>query len=174
LLAGWGFRGAITALLALLAAALVLSATLLEHRTGIASFKPKFRDIFSKSPAINRLSAARFFLFASRDIWFVVALPVYLQSQLGWSYLAVGSLLALWVIAYGAIQGFAPRITGPKPRRRHRLHLGKYSSRIACRNRSCLADELANRNSAGAWATNFRRRFRSKLFGSFLSYRRLG
>jgi predicted MFS family arabinose efflux permease len=115
LLAGWGFRGAIAALLALLSAALVLSAILLEHRTGIASFKPKFRDIFSKSPAINRLSAARFFLFASRDIWFVVALPVYLQSQLGWSYLAVGSLLALWVIAYGAIQAFAPRITGAKP-----------------------------------------------------------
>lgn len=115
LLAGWGFRGAITALLALLAATFVLSVVLLEHRTGIASFKPKFRDIFSKSKAINRLSAARFFLFASRDIWFVVALPVYLQSQLGWSYLAVGSLLALWIIAYGAVQAFAPRVTGTKP-----------------------------------------------------------
>lgn len=115
LLAAWGFRGAITTLLVLIAATLVLSVILLEHRTGIASFKPKFRDIFSKSAAINRLSAARFFLFASRDIWFVVALPVYLQSQLGWTYLAVGSLLAAWVIAYGAIQTLAPRITGTMP-----------------------------------------------------------
>lgn len=115
LLAAWGFRGAITTLLILLTATLVLSAILLERRTGITSFKPKFRDIFSKSPAINRLSAARFFLFASRDIWFVVALPVYLQSQLGWTYLAVGSLLAVWLIAYGAVQAVSPRITGAMP-----------------------------------------------------------
>ena len=112
LLAAWGFRGAITTLLILLTTAFVLSAILLEQRAGVASFKPKFREIFSKSAAINRLSAARFFLFASRDIWFVIALPVYLQSQLGWTYLAVGSLLAGWMIAYGAIQAFAPRITG--------------------------------------------------------------
>ena len=115
LLAAWGFRGAITTLLILLITAFVLSAILLEQRAGVASFKPKFREIFSKSAAINRLSAARFFLFASRDIWFVIALPVYLQSQLGWTYLAVGSLLAGWMIAYGAIQAFAPRITGTKP-----------------------------------------------------------
>ncbi len=115
LLAAWGFRGAITTLLILLTTAFVLSAILLEQRAGVASFKPKFREIFSKSAAINRLSAARFFLFASRDIWFVIALPVYLQSQLGWTYLAVGSLLAGWMIAYGAIQAFAPRITGTKP-----------------------------------------------------------
>ncbi len=115
LLAAWGFRGAIATLLVLLIAALIFSVVLLEQRAGVASFKPKFRDIFSKSPAINRLSAARFSLFASRDIWFVVALPVYLQSQLGWTYLAVGSLLASWLIAYGAVQAFAPRITGTKP-----------------------------------------------------------
>lgn len=115
LLAAWGFRGAITTLLLLLITAFVISTILLEQRAGVASFKPKFRDVFSKSAAINRLSAARFFLFASRDIWFVVALPVYLQSQLGWTYVAVGSLLAAWMIAYGAIQAFAPRITGPKP-----------------------------------------------------------
>ena len=115
LLAAWGFRGAVAVLLVLLVAILLLSVILLEQRSGVASFKPKFRDIFSKSPAINRLSAARFFLFASRDIWFVVALPVYLQSQLGWTYVAVGSLLALWVIAYGAVQAFAPRLSGPKP-----------------------------------------------------------
>ena len=115
LLAAWGFRGAITALLILLITAFVISTILLEQRAGVASFKPKFREIFSKSAAINRLSAARFFLFASRDIWFVIALPVYLQSQLGWTYLAVGSLLAGWMIAYGAIQAFAPRITGTKP-----------------------------------------------------------
>ncbi len=112
LLAAYGFRGALLALIAPLVVALILSALFLERGMGVTSFTPKFRDIFSTSTAINRLSAARFFLFASRDIWFVVALPVFLQSELGWSYLAVGSLLAFWVIAYGAIQSLAPRITG--------------------------------------------------------------
>lgn len=115
MLATWGFQGAIASLLALLVATFLLCLILLERRTGITSFKAKFRDIFSKSTAINRLSAARFFLFASRDIWFVVALPVYLQNQLGWTYLGVGSLLAFWVIAYGAVQALAPRITGTRP-----------------------------------------------------------
>ena len=45
------------------------------------------------------------------DIWFVVALPVYLQSELGWDYTAVGSFLALWIIGYGAVQSLAPKLT---------------------------------------------------------------
>ena len=63
----------------------------------------------SKSSAINRLSAARFFLFGSRDIWFVVALPVFLADELGWSERSVGGFLAVWVIGYGIVQSFAPR-----------------------------------------------------------------
>jgi predicted MFS family arabinose efflux permease len=115
LLATLGFRGALIALMILLATVLLLSGILLERKLGVASFKPKFRDIFAKSPAVNRLSAARFFLFCARDVWFVVALPVYLQSQLGWDYTAVGAMLAAWVIAYGGVQTIAPAITGAKP-----------------------------------------------------------
>ncbi|NMT18840.1 MFS transporter, partial [Vibrio parahaemolyticus] len=51
-------------------------------------------------------------LFGARDVWFVVALPIYLGSVFGWDHLWVGSFLAAWVIAYGFVQGFAPRITG--------------------------------------------------------------
>jgi hypothetical protein len=65
--------------------------------------------LLSKSPAINWLSAARLFLFASRDVWFVVGLPVFL-SQLGWSSWSVGAFLALWVIGYGFIQAVVPEI----------------------------------------------------------------
>jgi MFS family permease len=61
---------------------------------------------------VNILSAARMFLFASRDVWFVVALPVYLSTQLQWNHWQVGMLLALWVIFYGFIQTLAPKITG--------------------------------------------------------------
>jgi hypothetical protein len=56
--------------------------------------------LFSREPAINRLSAARFFLFGARDIWFVVGAPVFLSASLGWSFTRVGSFLALWVIGY--------------------------------------------------------------------------
>ena len=83
----------------------VVSALVVDFQLGKTSFKPKFRHLMSKSKPVNRLSAARFFLFGSRDVWFVVALPVYLQLQLGWSSTAVGTFLAVWIIGYGAVQG---------------------------------------------------------------------
>ncbi len=112
LLARFEFQGAVLILAVLLGGVLALSMLLLDRQTGIASVKPKFRELFSRSPAINRLSAARFFLFAARDVWFVVALPVYLQSQLDWTSTQVGTLLALWVMGYGAVQALAPAMTG--------------------------------------------------------------
>ncbi len=51
-------------------------------------------------------------MFGARDVWFVVALPIYLGSVFGWGHSLVGGFLALWVIAYGFVQGFAPKITG--------------------------------------------------------------
>jgi hypothetical protein len=89
----------------------LFSLLLLDRSTGIAKQRSKFTQLFSKSAAINRLSAARFFLFGSRDIWFVIALPVFLQSELGWSYVQVGSLLATWIIGYGIVQTLAPKVT---------------------------------------------------------------
>ena len=79
---------------------------------GKATAKPKFRDIFSKSPVITRLSAARLFLFGARDVWFVVALPVFLSQSLGWDFWEVGGFPALWVIGYGVVQSLAPQVTG--------------------------------------------------------------
>ena len=52
------------------------------------------------------------FLFAARDVWFVVALPVFLADSLGWDYRWVGGFLAAWVIGYGAVQSVAPWFTG--------------------------------------------------------------
>jgi len=54
------------------------------------------------------LSLARFFLFGARDVWFVVALPVFLEASLGWSFWEIGGFLGLWVIGYGIVQGSAP------------------------------------------------------------------
>ncbi len=112
LLATIGFRGAIAVMAACLVLVLLLSFLLMKKDLGKTPYKPKFTDIFSKSAAVNYLSAARLFLFASRDIWFVIALPVFLQEQLNWDYTEVGTLLAAWVIGYGFVQAVAPLVTG--------------------------------------------------------------
>tara|TARA_B100001179_G_scaffold225391_1_gene205220 strand:+ start:1131 stop:2393 length:1263 start_codon:yes stop_codon:yes gene_type:complete len=106
-----GFRGAVIVMAVMLLAVLVLSLVRLKADLGRAKRKPKFSEIFSKSRAINVLSAARLCLFASRDVWFVVALPVFLYDQHGWSHWTVGGLLAIWVIGYGGVQTQAPRLT---------------------------------------------------------------
>ncbi|MBV0932773.1 organoarsenical effux MFS transporter ArsJ [Marinobacterium weihaiense] len=112
LLMGLGFAGAVGAMVGALTLVWLLSLVLLKKDLGKAKNKPKFRDIFSKSGAINILSAARMCLFGARDVWFVVALPVFLSQTLGWTHTQTGGFLALWVIGYGLVQAMAPRITG--------------------------------------------------------------
>jgi predicted MFS family arabinose efflux permease len=103
-----GFRGALFVLAGVLLAVLVVTALLLPSGVGKLKGKARFTAVFSNTPAVNWLSAARFFLFGARDVWFVVALPVFLYSVLGWSYTEVGGFLALWVIGYGLVQAGAP------------------------------------------------------------------
>jgi|SRR5690554_996109 len=76
--------------------------------------------MLSKSQPINVLAGARFFLFGARDVWFVVALPVFLASQLHWDNWHVGSFLALWVIGYGVVQTLAPKLTQTSRKPAHR------------------------------------------------------
>jgi predicted MFS family arabinose efflux permease len=111
-----GFRGALGVLAGGLLLVLLVTVALLPHGLGKSAAKPKFTQVFSKSAAVNWLSATRFFLFGSRDVWFVVALPVFLYSVLGWSFTQVGGFLAAWVIGYGLVQASAPRLV----RRSHR------------------------------------------------------
>jgi hypothetical protein len=75
---------------------------------GQAKKKAPFSGILSNSPGINRLSLARLALFAARDVWFVVSVPIFLASVLGWSFTQVGGFMALWVIAYGIVQSASP------------------------------------------------------------------
>lgn len=109
LLALVGFHSALLILAGGLFVALMLTVVLLPRELGKSKAKPKFTQIFSKTAEINWLSAARFFLFGSRDVWFVVGLPVYL-SVLGWSFMQVGGFLALWIIGYGIVQASAPKL----------------------------------------------------------------
>ncbi|ERL57001.1 organoarsenical effux MFS transporter ArsJ [Psychrobacter aquaticus] len=109
-----GFKSAMILMASLLAIVWVFSLVVLKEDIGKATNKPKFKDIFSKSSAINTLSAARMFLFGARDVWFVVALPVFLAATFNWSHWWVGSFMASWVIGYGIVQSVAPYFTGKK------------------------------------------------------------
>ena len=106
-----GFQGAVLSMAIMLSVVWVGSLIFLKKESGKAKFKPKFKDILSKSRPINILSGARFLLFGARDVWFVVPLPVFLASQLDWNHWQVGSFLALWVIGYGFVQSVAPKFT---------------------------------------------------------------
>jgi predicted MFS family arabinose efflux permease len=93
-----------------LAAVLLLSLAVVRADLGRAKGKVGARDLFRAGRAVTWLSTARVFLFASRDIWFVVSLPLFLSSGLGWDFEAVGAFMALWVIGYGVVQAAAPRL----------------------------------------------------------------
>ena len=114
LLALLGFKLAILSMVIGLTLVWLFSVFTLQDDLGRANNKPKFTQIFSKTSAINVLAAARLLLFGARDVWFVVALPVYLIATMGWSSSFVGAFLATWVIAYGFVQSAAPIITGVK------------------------------------------------------------
>lgn len=114
LLTWLGFRAAIITLATLLTLVWFFSLFSLQKDLGRAKNNPKFKDLVSKSRAINLLSAARLFLFAARDVWFVIALPVFLAAEFGWSHSWVGGFLASWVILYGFMQTIAPKITTKK------------------------------------------------------------
>ncbi|TQV73625.1 organoarsenical effux MFS transporter ArsJ [Aliikangiella marina] len=114
LLALVGYQDALYVLAIGLLIITVVCFVLLPADLQAKKYTVKFKQLFSKSRQINLLSAARFFLFGARDIWFVVALPVFLQSTLGWQHTQVGTLMAAWIILYGFIQSSTPRIFGFK------------------------------------------------------------
>ena len=109
LLTAFGFNTAVGWMAAGLALAFLLT-LVLPGEIGKMKSKPAFSSLFSKSQGINVLSLARFFLFGARDVWFVVALPVFLEASLGWSFWEIGGFLGLWVIGYGIVQGSAPAL----------------------------------------------------------------
>ena len=110
LLQGVGFAPALWIMAGALAC--VLLATLLGVHGDLGRAKRAIarRELFAKSREINLLSFARVFLFAARDVWFVVGVPIFLYEALGWSFEEVGAFMALWVIGYGIVQAGVPRV----------------------------------------------------------------
>jgi predicted MFS family arabinose efflux permease len=108
LLSTLGFRGALVTMAGGVLLVLAFVLTALPASIGQAKTKPPFLGILSNSSGINRLSLARMALFAARDVWFVVSVPIFLAGVLGWTFTQIGAFLALWVIGYGGVQGIAP------------------------------------------------------------------
>ena len=118
LLALIGFQLSVLAMAAALA--LILTAVALLMPAGLPGGRKgaKFAEVFSRDRNINILSAARLFLFGARDVWFVVGIPVYFHGVLSdgteagarAAFFQVGTFMAVWIIGYGAVQAFAPRI----------------------------------------------------------------
>lgn len=106
-----GFQPSLFILGGLVLSALLGSALLMRGGIGEASKKAKFAQMFSNNRAVNLLAAARVFLFGARDVWFVVALPLFLSSVLGWEFWRTGAFMASWVIGYGIVQAAAPSLS---------------------------------------------------------------
>ncbi len=104
-----GFQAALGCVAVLVASGLVGTLLLMRGDLGTPDATAKFRQMFSNNRSVNLLAAARIFLFASRDVWFVVGLPVYLRTVMGWSFWQVGIFMAVWTIGYGVVQAMAPR-----------------------------------------------------------------
>ena len=105
-----GFWWAIASLLMIILAAGCASALLLQSDLGKSRARARFSQVFANSAPLNWLSLARLCLFAARDVWFVVALPISLASHYGWSHSRVGAFFALWIIGYGVVQGLTPQL----------------------------------------------------------------
>ncbi len=103
-----GFQPALMLLGALVLTALILALALIRGDLGTANKRAKFSQMFSHNRAVNMLAAARIFLFGARDVWFVVGLPVFFVSVLGWNFWMAGGFMAAWTIGYGFVQAATP------------------------------------------------------------------
>ncbi|MCH1511953.1 MAG: organoarsenical effux MFS transporter ArsJ [Acidimicrobiales bacterium] len=105
-----GFRKSLVVMAGLVTIGLLCVLLFLREEIGRSKETQRLRILSSHSPAITRLSTARIFLFGSRDIWFVVALPIFLDEELGWSFNEIGGFLACWIIGYGIVQSWTPAL----------------------------------------------------------------
>ena len=111
----------------------IFSVKLMPKKLGQVNKETKFKEVFSTKTNINKLSLARFFLFGARDVWFVVALPIFLYSIISdgsveknkEAFFIIGSFLASWVILYGVIQASTYRLLNIEKNKLSMIKLAK-------------------------------------------------
>ena len=118
LLATIGFYNSLITMVIIVFCVLICSLFFLKDDLLNKNNKAKLFDVFSKSKNINFLSAARIFLFGARDVWFVVGLPIFFYSIFSdgsvdgnkKAFFIIGSFMATWIIMYGIIQAYSPKL----------------------------------------------------------------
>jgi predicted MFS family arabinose efflux permease len=110
LLAALGFTATNATFAGLLAAAAAAAWLRLPPVAGKAA--ASVASVVRQPAPVRWLALSRTFLFGARDVWFAVALPLFLVAVLGLSSTAVGGALAAWVVAYGFVQALTPALTG--------------------------------------------------------------
>ena len=109
LLTKFGFQNSLWVMAGSLGLVLLLVSFTLPKNLGTSRPSGRIKELFSKSAEVNKIALARIFLFGGRDIWFVVAIPVFLYTN-GWDFWEVGGFLAGWTVFYGLVQAIAPNI----------------------------------------------------------------
>ncbi|KAG5182558.1 putative membrane transporter [Tribonema minus] len=103
-----GFVNSLLVLIVILVPFVPLSIMYMDRRLGQQPVKKiNWHSVFHKGRDVNVLSAARFWLFGSRDVWFEIALPLFLANGFGWSDAYVGLFLGAYVVVYGNLQAFS-------------------------------------------------------------------
>ena len=118
LLSTIGFYESLIIMALIVSLVLVLCLILLKNSFLSLKQKVGVSEVFSRSKNINFLSAARVFLFSARDVWFVVALPIFFMVFFSdgsvdgnkKAFFIIGIFMASWVILYGLIQANSPKL----------------------------------------------------------------
>ena len=117
LLAVIGFRQAVLIMAVCLCVVFIVVSVIDKLELGVINSKVRLREVWLASQSVKTLSIARVFLFGARDTWFVVAVPVYLQTvftqtfslNAQQAFFAVGAFLSVWVMGYGFVQAKTPQ-----------------------------------------------------------------
>lgn len=118
LLAVFGFTASVFAMAAILTVILVAVVVFMPAGLPAGVKGTKASAIWPKDRNILSLSLARVFLFAARDSWFVVGIPVFFYGVLSdgtpesarRAFLLIGAFMAVWIILYGLVQATAPKL----------------------------------------------------------------
>jgi len=137
LLQMFGFASSLRILAGFVTLAFLSAYFFLPQEIGKAKQKNKLSGLFDQSREIKTLSAARVFLFGARDIWFVVAIPIFLTTAFDWNFSEVGGFMAVWVMLYGGVQSLAPALL--KKRNRGKAPGGKMARELTLSLFVCMA-----------------------------------
>jgi len=113
---GVGWAASLSIQAAILLVFVPLALVYMENDLGISKEADESVSlkVFKKGWNVNFLSFARFFLFASRDIWFEIPMPYFFRKVLLWEPFYVGMFMGGYIVVYGQLQALTSELFSPK------------------------------------------------------------